>query len=213
MLGAGAAQRPSSPAATSRRCRRTPPSATRYLEASMQNAEVVQSLGMADALIARWRELNAERHRAAAADRARKSVAMAALTRTARQAVQVLMLALGAWLVITGEATPGVMIATTILLGRALAPVEQVVGSWRVLAEGRARLPPPARAARRGRRRAAAHGAAGADRPAAGAAASCSARRRASACSSPASRCSSRPASRWPSSAPAAPASRRWCAC
>jgi PrtD family type I secretion system ABC transporter len=48
------------------------------------------------------------------------------------------MLALGAWLVISGEATAGVMIATTTLLGRALAPVEQIVGSWRVLAEGRA---------------------------------------------------------------------------
>jgi membrane fusion protein, epimerase transport system len=65
-------------------------------------------------------------------------VAMAALTRTVRQAVQVLMLALGAWLVIRAEATPGVMIATTTLLGRALAPVELIVGSWRVLAEGRA---------------------------------------------------------------------------
>jgi PrtD family type I secretion system ABC transporter len=63
---------------------------------------------------------------------------MAALTRTVRQLVQVLMLALGAWLVISGEATAGVMIATTTLLGRALAPVELIVGSWRILAEGRA---------------------------------------------------------------------------
>ncbi|MEP7058945.1 MAG: ATP-binding cassette domain-containing protein [Caldimonas sp.] len=63
---------------------------------------------------------------------------MAALTRTVRQSVQVMMLALGAYLVITAEATPGVMIATTTLLGRALAPVELIVGSWRILAEGRA---------------------------------------------------------------------------
>ena len=63
---------------------------------------------------------------------------MAALTRTVRQGVQVMMMALGAWLVISGDATAGVMIATTTLLGRALAPVEQVVGSWRILAEGRA---------------------------------------------------------------------------
>ena len=55
-----------------------------------------------------------------------------------RQAVQTMILALGAWLVIHGEATAGIMIATTVLLGRALAPVELVVGSWRVLAEGRA---------------------------------------------------------------------------
>lgn len=109
---------------------------TRYLEASMQNAEVVQSLGMANALIARWRQLNASISQLQGPT-ARKSVGMAAITRTMRQLVQVMMQALGAYLVITGEGTPGIMVATTILLGRALAPVEQVVGSWRVLAEGR----------------------------------------------------------------------------
>jgi PrtD family type I secretion system ABC transporter len=111
--------------------------ATRYLESSLANAEVAQALGMTDALIARWRARDAEVV-ALQQPTARKTVAMAAFTRTLRQAVQVAMLAVGAWLVITAQATPGVMIACTILLGRALAPVEQVVGSWRVLAEGRA---------------------------------------------------------------------------
>jgi PrtD family type I secretion system ABC transporter len=110
--------------------------ATRYLEASLQNAEVAQTLGMTDALIARWRQKNGE-VTALQQPTATKTVAMAALTRTVRQSVQVLMLALGAYLVITGEATAGVMIATTTLLGRALAPVELIVGSWRILAEGR----------------------------------------------------------------------------
>ena len=110
--------------------------ATRYLEASMQNAEVAQSLGMGAALIARWRKQSAS-VAALQGPTARKSVAMAALTRATRQSVQVLMQALGAYLVISGEGTPGVMVATTILLGRALAPVEQIVSSWRVLAEGR----------------------------------------------------------------------------
>jgi len=111
--------------------------ATRYLEASLQNAEVAQTLGMTDALVARWRCKNAE-VTALQHPTATKTVAMAALTRTVRQSVQVMMLALGAYLVITGEATAGVMIATTTLLGRALAPVELIVGSWRILAEGRA---------------------------------------------------------------------------
>ncbi|MBT9475384.1 type I secretion system permease/ATPase [Polaromonas sp.] len=110
---------------------------TRYLEASLQNAEVAQTLGMTDALIARWRQKNAE-VTALQQPTATKTVAMAALTRTLRQAVQMVMLAMGAWLVISAQATPGVMIACTILLGRALAPVELVVGSWKVLAEGRA---------------------------------------------------------------------------
>lgn len=111
--------------------------ATRYLEASLQNAEVAQALGMTDALLGRWQQQNAE-VTALQGPTARKSVLMAAATRMVRQAVQVLMLGLGAWLVIRGEASAGIMIATTTLLGRALAPVEQIVGSWRVLAEGRA---------------------------------------------------------------------------
>ncbi len=111
----------------------------RYLEASMVNAEVVQALGMGPALIERWRRLN---HKVNELQRpiSRRSIAMTATSRTLRQAIQMGVLALGAYLVITHEATPGIMIATTILLGRALAPVEQVVGSWRVLAEGRAAL-------------------------------------------------------------------------
>jgi ATP-binding cassette subfamily C exporter for protease/lipase/ATP-binding cassette subfamily C protein EexD len=55
-----------------------------------------------------------------------------------RQAVQVLMMALGAYLVLTQQASAGVMIATTVLLGRAVAPVEQLVGSWRMLIDARA---------------------------------------------------------------------------
>lgn len=108
----------------------------RYLEASVDNAEVVETLGMRRNLVERWRRMNAsvtDLQRPTA----QRSVGMASVTRMFRQAVQVLLQALGAYVVITGEATPGVLIATTVLLGRALAPVEQVVGSWRVLAEGR----------------------------------------------------------------------------
>jgi PrtD family type I secretion system ABC transporter len=110
--------------------------ATRELEDSLANAEVAQTMGMADALLGRWQKRSdkvAELQRNAA----RKSVAMASFTRMTRQAVQVAMQATGAWLVITQQGTPGVLVATTILLGRALSPVEQVVGSWRVLAEAR----------------------------------------------------------------------------
>jgi PrtD family type I secretion system ABC transporter len=55
-----------------------------------------------------------------------------------RQAIQVAMLAAGAFLVIAQDASAGVMIAVTILLGRALAPVEQLVAGWRSLVEARA---------------------------------------------------------------------------
>ena len=108
----------------------------RYLEASLANAEVVEALGMAPGLIGRWRQRNRQVNELQRPI-ARTTVGLASLTRTLRQVIQIAVLAIGAYLVVTHEATPGVMIATTILLGRALAPVEQVVGSWRVLAEGR----------------------------------------------------------------------------
>lgn len=109
----------------------------RALESSMQNAEVAEAMGMSGALLARWQRMNA-RVLDLQAPTARRTVAMTATARTLRQSVQVLMLAVGAWLVITKSASPGVMIAATILLSRALAPVEQVVGGWKLLAEGRA---------------------------------------------------------------------------
>ncbi|ACB34028.1 type I secretion system ATPase [Leptothrix cholodnii SP-6] len=108
----------------------------RFLDQAMVNAEVAQAMGMADALVGRWNALSAK-----VADLqdpvAQRSVAMASATRIARQLTQVLMTALGAWLVIRGEATPGVLIASNMLLGRALQPVEQIVGSWKIMAEGR----------------------------------------------------------------------------
>lgn len=110
--------------------------ASRYLETSLANAEIAQTLGMTDALLDRWRDKNAQ-VLVLQEETARKTVAMAALTRMLRQGVQVVMLAIGAWLVITGQGSPGITVACTILLGRALAPVEQVVGSWKLLAEAR----------------------------------------------------------------------------
>jgi len=110
--------------------------ATRSLETCLLNAEVVQALGLAPAVLARWQALNAA-GATAHATLAARSVLLASMTRTARQSVQVLVPALGAWLVIAGDASPGILVATTLLLARALGPIEQVVGSWRVLAEGR----------------------------------------------------------------------------
>ncbi|MGY0195918.1 type I secretion system permease/ATPase [Leptothrix sp. BB-4] len=108
----------------------------RFLDQAMVNAEVAQAMGMADALVARWNGLSAQL--ANTQDPvARQSVSMAAITRISRQVTQILMTALGAWLVLEGKATPGVMIASSMLLGRALQPVEQIVGSWKILAEGR----------------------------------------------------------------------------
>jgi PrtD family type I secretion system ABC transporter len=111
--------------------------ASRYLESSLRNAEVLQALGMTSRLLARWRE-HQQRLASAQTQAGRASVGFAAGARALRQSIQILMLALGAWLVLSGQASAGVMIATTVLLGRAVQPVEQLVASWRTLGEGRA---------------------------------------------------------------------------
>jgi PrtD family type I secretion system ABC transporter len=111
--------------------------ASQYVETSLRNAEVLQALGMTAGLLERWRFLQ-ERIAGEQANSGRSGVAFTALTRFVRQAVQILMLSLGAYLVLTQQASAGVMIATTILLGRAVQPVEQLVGSWRVLSDARA---------------------------------------------------------------------------
>ncbi len=111
--------------------------ASQYVESSLRNAEVLQALGMTGRLLARWRALQNQVARMQTSA-SRNGAAFSALTKTVRQAIQMLMLALGAWLVLTQQASPGIMIATSILLGRAVQPVEQLVGSWRVLIEARA---------------------------------------------------------------------------
>jgi ATP-binding cassette subfamily C exporter for protease/lipase/ATP-binding cassette subfamily C protein EexD len=111
--------------------------ASQYVESSLRNAEVLQALGMTKSLLERWRLLTGQ-IAAAQTSASRSSVAFSAGTRTVRQLVQILMLSLGAYLVLTQQATAGVMIATTVLLGRAVQPVEQLVASWRMLTDARA---------------------------------------------------------------------------
>ena len=104
--------------------------AGQFVDTSARNAELVSALGMLPAVTRRWSGLND----AALREQVEASAAggsFSALTKFARQAIQMAMLAAGAWLVITHQATSGVMIAATIILGRALAPVEMLVAGWR----------------------------------------------------------------------------------
>jgi len=104
--------------------------ATRLADAAIRNAEVVHSMGMLSAMTARWASLNT-----AVVDGLRRGGEIGggvlAITKFVRFFVQVLILGLGAWLVLKAELTPGGMIAASILLGRALAPVEVAMGAWR----------------------------------------------------------------------------------
>ncbi len=97
---------------------------------SEQNAELVHAMGMNGDLARRWTALQLDAHalKTRVADRI---ASFSVLSKTIRMALQSGMLGLGAALAITGQATAGVMIAATIVLARALAPIDQLIGQWR----------------------------------------------------------------------------------
>jgi len=110
--------------------------AGRFIDVSVRNAEVVSALGMLPAVTRRWARMNdgvlREQMEASAV-----GGTFSGLTKFSRQLIQMAMLGAGAWLVIAQDVTPGVMMAATIILGRALAPVETLVASWRNLVEAK----------------------------------------------------------------------------
>ena len=101
-----------------------------YVNSNLRNAEVIEAMGMLPNLMRRWYALQAKmlERQSLASDRAAGTVAV---TKFVRLSLQSGILGLGAYLVIQGEATPGIMIAASILMGRALAPVELLIGTWK----------------------------------------------------------------------------------
>ncbi|MER2538979.1 MAG: type I secretion system permease/ATPase [Azonexus sp.] len=104
---------------------------------NLRNAEIIEALGMLPAVHKRWfglheKFLNAQN---AAAD---KAAIMGGVTKFVRISMQSLVLGYGALLTIEGSMTAGMMIAASILVGRALAPVELLIGNWKQIAVARA---------------------------------------------------------------------------
>ncbi|WP_371809830.1 type I secretion system permease/ATPase [Ruegeria sp. HKCCD6428] len=110
--------------------------ANAFSEHARQAAEVVRSQGMQADVTRRWLNQRSEalRQSISASD---WTGSFTSLTKSLRLFLQSAMLALGAWLVLQNEMTPGAMIAGSILLGRALAPVEQAVGQWSLVERAR----------------------------------------------------------------------------
>ena len=104
--------------------------ASSFANNNLRNAEAIQAMGMLANVRARWSRFNGEllRQQSVASDRA---AVMTAISKNFRIAMQSAILGTGAWLVIEGAATPGAMIAASILMGRALGPVDQALGAWK----------------------------------------------------------------------------------
>lgn len=116
--------------------------AERMADRLKSDAEILRSMGMVESAFRRWgaARMKALQTGLASAD---TGGAFHATTKTLRMFLQSAILGLGAWLVLRGEMTAGAMIAGSILMGRALAPIEQAVGQWAVLTrarEGKAHL-------------------------------------------------------------------------
>ncbi len=110
--------------------------AGRFAEQSIVNAEVARALGMVNGLARGWAGLS-RKGLENQLQASRVASALTSTTRFMRQFLQVAMLATGAFLVIDQQTTSGVMIAATILLSRALAPVETAIAGWKGMVDAR----------------------------------------------------------------------------
>ena len=97
---------------------------------NLRNAEVIEAMGMLPQVRERWFSLH-NRFLHLQAEASRKAAVITAVTKFVRTSVQSLILGVAALLVIKGELSGGVMIAASILLGRTLSPVEQIIGVWK----------------------------------------------------------------------------------
>lgn len=102
----------------------------------MRNSESIGSMGMLDAAQERWRELNDEvidlQTRASNA-----AGVLQAISQSFRMGMQVIIYGVGAYFTLKNECTAGVMIASSIIMGRALAPVDQAMATWKQTLEAR----------------------------------------------------------------------------
>ena len=106
---------------------------------TLANADTVEAMGMLSGLKQRWLALHDSglELQAQASDRAG---VLTAMTKFIRPVLQIAILGVGAYLVLAQEILPGAMIAGSIMMGRALAPVEGAIGNWRTFVMARSAL-------------------------------------------------------------------------
>ncbi len=103
---------------------------------NLRNAEVIEAMGMLPNIQSRWYKLHS-RFLNLQAEASEKAGVVAALSKSFTVALQSLMLGLGALLVLDNSITPGMMIAGSILLGRAIAPVQLLISVWKQIGSTR----------------------------------------------------------------------------
>jgi PrtD family type I secretion system ABC transporter len=105
-------------------------------DATQRNAEIVRALGMTDRLTTRWSQAN-ERYLHENIRAADVYANLGSAAKVLRYILQSGMLGIGAYLVVADKASGGIMIASSIMMGRALAPIEIALGTWKQLVAAR----------------------------------------------------------------------------
>jgi len=111
--------------------------AGQFIDQGLRNADVLNALGMRRGFVRRWERMNSPVLEGQE-ETGQRMGRINSLSKALRQLVQIIMMAAGAWLVIAGNMTSGVMLASTIILGRALAPFESLLANWNNLVGARA---------------------------------------------------------------------------
>ncbi|MGN7678808.1 MAG: type I secretion system permease/ATPase [Anaplasma sp.] len=107
-----------------------------YIDVASRNAEVVEAMGMVKHIVAEWSGRNAHNRELQIKAQGRSNVIMG-VTKFVRSVLQISVIGVGAWLAIHGHKTAGGIIAASILMGRALAPFEAAINTWKMLLSAR----------------------------------------------------------------------------
>lgn len=111
--------------------------AGRHVEIALRNAEVVNAMGMLKGVAGRWAGMN-DALIALQSKASKRAGTISGVTKFVRQAIQSLGLGAGAYVVLNDPTfTPGMMIAGTIVLGKALGPIEQLIAGWKGFLDAR----------------------------------------------------------------------------
>jgi len=110
--------------------------ATNFAHNNLANAEVIEAMGMLPALRKRWKEKHVQ-HLVLQAKASDRAGLISAVTKFVRVASQSLILGLGAYLALRNEVSPGAMVVGSILMGRALAPIDLLIANWNGFGQAR----------------------------------------------------------------------------
>ncbi len=108
----------------------------KFVETARRNSRSVRSMGMLSGVTARWQGFN-DTVIKLQTQSSRRAGLLQSLSGWLRQSMQVFIYGVGAWLTLEGKSTAGCMIAASIIMGRALGPVQMGIGSWKSMVEAR----------------------------------------------------------------------------